>query len=169
MARILALVGAVLPLVFLTACGSESPEVSALAARPVDGPRLERFDAQSFATAIVAYPALGTEQDSNRKHVIPVGTYLASRVIDALPPGARDVSLSRFEARCVESHPVAPHAICSATMEVSIDGKARRVTIPRADLGNAHMILGPLQGTSEQPYIEKQVARLVDQLVAGLK
>lgn len=108
----------------LTGCGGYTPvtfpsvPVPDALTRVVPNPNYAVTDNASFASAKLLYPArMGGDY-----HTVPVGDYLLSRVVLALPgdAGISAIRLQRFDCKCDGRGFLGPHLWCVYDLAVAI-------------------------------------------------
>lgn len=164
---------------FLIACGGYTARVYPPVQVPnaltkvASSPNYAVADHKSFASAFIPYPT----RNNNSNHSIPVGDYLLSRVVLALPQksGINTIALKAYDNNCASRGVFGPHLWCVYRLSVDIiqDGKKRNL------LAKGEVDVGPkfIPGDVSPPFtfgnrlvrvIHFQARRAVDAAVKQL-
>ena len=164
----------------LSGCGGYSPVVFPAVTAPdmltrvVANPNFKAVDGTSFANAAMLYPTrVGTSH-----HSIPVGDYLVSRIVLALPPNAAisALRLTEYRSVCRPSGFVSPQARCAtkATFQVETPGGAKSISVEsEVDTGPLYVVgdISPPFTWGDMPVdaIHQEARKSIDALEVAMR
>lgn len=166
----LRVIAALLVPIILSGCGNRPTTVTEIS--PIDSSSIiqsraySAVDTFSFSQAKVKYPA------NDGYHVVPVGSYFLSRIIDRLPAGASKVTLMKFDGTCERTGFALPQVLCRLSAEVTIGGprgKSVQLSAER-NVGSMHAkSVNSISGQMDygDTTIKGQMQSAVDALVAS--
>jgi hypothetical protein len=170
----------VLALPLLSACGGYSPVIY----QPVTVPDLltkvtanrnfKTVDSKSFADAVLQYPT----RTGSSYHTIPVGDYLLSRVVLALPEDSEisNIQLKSYESRCASKGMLGPHLLCVTRIRLTVTARGKDYALELSDEADVGPVFIP--GDIAPPFtmgdylegpIHEQARRTVDHVAVKLR